>query len=145
MTPAMALLGLLAITIVAVVVQIYRRRRKTNDLCRLAHAWEMHYSSSDRFKLSHRLPNPLPQPGAADIRVVDVLFATHHHRHLYLFTIEYSLGALTGVHRFSRAAAVAESVRRGPIHEPSPMQFILAPPHLPLIQQYQSLHEQTRI
>jgi len=141
MTPAWALFGLLAITAVAAALQFHRRRQQAKLLGRLAQQWEMHYSRVDRFQLGRRMANPLPQPGAADLRVVDVLFATHHHRHLYLFTIQYSLGALTGVHRHARAAAISEPVRRGAIQEAAPMQLTLAPENLPLIQQYQSLHD----
>jgi len=141
LTPAWALFGLLAITAVAAARQFQRRCRQAKRLCRFARQWEMHYSRDDRFKLVRRMSNPLPQPGAADLRVVDVLFATHHHRHLYIFTIQYSLGALTGIHRHARAAAIAEPVHRGAIHEAAPMQLTLAPENLPLLRQYQSLHD----
>lgn len=142
MTPAGVWFGLLAVTAIAGAGQILCRYRHKEKLRGLAQQWGMHFSTDDRFKLRHRMLNPLPQPGAADLAIADVLFATHHHRHIYLFTVAYSLGALHGVRRLVRVAAVAELVRRGPLDESVPVQIILADAQLPLRQQYQALHEQ---
>jgi len=95
--------------------QICRRR-----LLALAQQWNMHFAPGDRLRLSKRVTGSFPIPGAANIRVRDLFYRTEESLHQYLFTIDYTVGAIRGKVGRSCVAGFQEPVSRaGPSHHRS--------------------------
>jgi hypothetical protein len=101
----------------------------------IALAGGMHYSPSDPLRLTPRVAAHFPVPGAAAVRVIDLLYRTDEQHHYYVFTAEYTIGVVGPKHRVRRAASFIESKSTGLI----PNQVRLGPSDLPLVEQYRSL------
>src|SRR5258708_1071295 len=108
MTPA----GLLSLTILLigaaalserVLAQLHRGR-----LRRIAAGWRMRYSPNDRFRLAPRITSNFPIPGAAKIKVVDLIYGIESDSYRYVFTAEYTAGIVHGKHRVQRACSFSE-------------------------------------
>jgi len=90
--PLMFLASLLAVTVLAFAIHRALRHRRKEALRKLASQRGMQYSQSDLFALADRIGPTFPVPGAADLRVIDLIYATRTGRHLYVFTTEYTRG-----------------------------------------------------
>jgi hypothetical protein len=113
-------------------------------LCRgrlraLARQWNMHFAPGDRLRLSQRAAMNFPIPGAANIRVRDLFFRTEESRHQYLFTVDYTVGVIRGKVGRSCVAGFQEPVSRGSKTQAAvgPMELIVAPYDMPLVEAYQ--------
>ena len=134
--PPLFLLALLIVaTAVAVVADRVARRRAAAAYRRLAVAHEMHYSPGDPLRVTPRIAAALPVPGAAAVRVIDLLYRTDAAGHHYVFTAEYTVGVVNAKRRVRRAAAFDEP--RGVGDTPTPVR--LAAEGGTLVQQYESL------
>ncbi len=118
---------------IAAVVDAARRSR----LRRLARSWQMRYVRSDLFDLARRVAGQFAVPGAADLRVVDVIYASRGERHRYLFTVEYTTQDRGQRRREARAATFCEPRERT---GPGPSPLVLGPDRLPLLKQYEELY-----
>jgi hypothetical protein len=145
MTPAQFLGLVLALTAFAAAWQLILRQRHVTRLRRLAEQWNMHYSATDRFRLAPRVAQRLPVPGAAAVRVVDLLYGVEKDNYRYLFATEYTVGVLRTKLGLRRVATFSES--RDPAkHMTATLadeELVFAPESLPLIEQYRHLHEAT--
>lgn len=136
--PPLSFLGaLLALTGFAWLVYRERRHRHKAELREWAVARGLRYVQDDLFRIRDRLVRDFPVPGAADLHVLDVVYATDEQRHVYLFTAEYTLGVTEAHRRESRALGFTEPVA-GPA---AGVRSDLAsgPEHLPLLEQYEHL------
>jgi hypothetical protein len=134
--PPIDLLGiLLAVTIAAVGFDRWLRRRDQAVFRKLAIEHRMHYSPGDPLRLTARVAARLPIPGAAGVRVIDLLYRTDEQNHYYVFTAEYTVGVVGPKHRIRRAAAFVESKTAAGIQDG----VRLGPRELPLVEQYRSL------
>jgi hypothetical protein len=135
MPPFDLLILLIAVTIGAVLIDRWRHGRERGAYRRLAAEYRMHYSPGDPLRLTPRVAAQLPVPGAAGVRVIDLLYRTDDENHYYIFTAEYTLGVVGPKHRIRRGAALIESKTLGEMTKP----VRLAPVELPLIEQYRNL------
>lgn len=140
MIPPLLLLTLLAaLTAVAWAVNALAERRRIRTLCDLAGRWQMRFVREDVFQLGRRLGACIPVPGAADVRVMDVVYGTEGAAHRYILTLEYTLGAVGRHRREARAATFQDSAEPSSANHAPDLK--LADPALPLVKQYESLHD----
>src|ERR1700690_158040 len=117
--PPIDLLGiLLLVTMGGVGVERWMRRRRRAVYRQLALEHRMHYSPGDPLRLTGRVAAQLPMPGAAGVRVIDLMYRTDEQNHYYVFTAEYSIGVVGPKHRIRRAAAFTESKSNSAIQNP---------------------------
>jgi hypothetical protein len=136
--PPIDLLGiLLLITIGGVAAERWSRRRAQAVYRQLAVEHRMHYSSGDPLRLTARVAARLPMPGAAGVRVIDLMYRTDEQNHYYVFTAEYTVGVVGPKHRVRRAAAFTESKTGAGIQNPIHM----GPEELTWVEQYRALFE----
>ena len=144
MTPLEFLIFMIAITAGAAAVEAGRRHRHMRALRRLAAERGMHFSSADRFRLAPRVAQRLPVPGAAAVRVLDLLYGVERDNYRYVFATEYTTGVLrskTGVRRVATFAEPRDpAVAGGDIGE-----LVFAPEGLPLVEQYKHLLQQFKV
>jgi hypothetical protein len=134
--PPIVLLGiLLAITAGAVGIDRWFRHRDQTIYRDFANEHRMHYSPRDPLRLTARVAAQLPIPGAAGVRVIDLMYRTDELNHYYIFTAEYTVGVVGPKRRVRRVAACTESKAGGGISNP----VQLAPAELPLIEQYRAM------
>ena len=137
MSPLILLFAVMGLTGVALVVELVRRRRVHRALRQLALEQGMHFSRRDQLRLTSRVATHLPIPGAAYVRVIDLMYGSGGGRHRYVFTAEYTVGVLRSKKRCRRAATFSEPRQRC---DASPCSAInLGPVDLPLIEQYRAL------
>lgn len=137
LSPALTLAVLVALTGMAAVIDGAARRRRRRALRALAGRWKMTYSRHDQLRVGAKVIGRLPVPGAADVHVTDVIYGGEGDLYRYVFTAEYTLGAVRGKRRHVRAATFAEPRGRKPAGEPGPI--TLAPEELSLTEQYEKL------
>ncbi len=131
--PPIDLLGiLLAVTAASVGWDRWIRGRHQAVYQQLANEHRMHYSPRDPLRLTPRVVAQLPIPGAAGVRVIDLMYRSDEQNHYYVFTAEYTVGVVGPKRRIRRVAACSESKSGGGIAVPVRM----ASPELPLIEQY---------
>jgi hypothetical protein len=96
----------------------------------------MNYGRADTLQLTPRVARHLPAPGAAALRVYDVVYGAHGDAYRYVFTAEYTLGVTGGKRRHTRVAAFTEprDRRRGGRTE-----LVLGEEDAPLLEQYAAL------
>ncbi len=137
MTPGGILSLALCLTGAATFVDRAQRRRRRIALRRLATEWRMNYSPFDPLRLTARVAHHFPIPGAANLKVSDVIYGIEGNRYRYIFTAEYTVGVVRTKHRLVRAATFCEprDFRHGQPMGP----LFLAAAELPLIEQYQQL------
>lgn len=133
-TPANFLEALLALTAAVALIERISRHRRRRELRRLAAQWKMTYSPRDLLRIASRIASRFPVPGAADVRVVDLIYGTKAGEYRYIFTAEYTTGVLGGKRRQVRAASFSEP--RGRDHLESPPPVLLAPCDISLAEQY---------
>lgn len=113
------------------------RRRRQRLIAALARQWQMHYSPNDVFNLAPRIASRLPVPGAADVRVRDLLYGTEPAGHRCIFCAEYTVGVVRSRKRRWSVLSVFEP--RGRSDAPGWASLRIAPEDLPLVEQYESL------
>lgn len=133
-SPAMLLTALLVLTGLAATLESLSRRRRKRALRRLAAQWAMTYLTRDRLRITPKVAAALPVPGAADVYVLDILYGAIDGRYRYVFTAEYTTGAVRGRRRHVRVGAFSEP--RGGRGDDSMDPLTLAPEKLPLLAQY---------
>jgi hypothetical protein len=137
MTPLELLTFMIAVTAAAAAVETLRRRRHVNALRKLAAQRGMHFSSVDRFRLAPRIAQRLPVPGAAAVRVLDLLYGVERENYRYVFATEYTTGVLRSKRGVRRVATFAEPREPGGKREIG--ELVFAPEGLPLVEQYRHL------
>ncbi len=125
MAPLELLIVVMAVTIGAAAWQYLMRYPHRTGLRRLARQWGMNFVAFDRFRITERLREMFPVPGAADLRVVDVMYGLDEDCHRYVFTVHYTLGALRGKRRVWRVASMLEPRETG---NPRPAEVLVAEP-----------------
>lgn len=136
MAPLELFIVLVALTIAAAAWQYIMRYPHRTNLRRLARGWHMNFVAFDRFRLTQRLRDRFPVPGAADLCVVDVMYGLDEDRHRYVFTVQYTVGVLRGKRRERRVAGMLEPRETG---SPRPAEILVADPGSDLNQQYQHM------
>ena len=137
MNPAQ-LLGLaIAITLAAHVIDSILRRRSAEALRRLAAEWRMNFSLTDRLNLTGKVARHFPIPGAANLRVTNVIYGTAGDRYHYIFTAEYTIGVVRAKRRLTQAGSFSEP--RGREEELGVDAVVLAMPNHPLVEQYREV------
>ena len=107
--PPLILLAIVTVaTVAAALAESVGRRRRAAVYRRLAVAHDMHYSAGDPLQVTARVAAALPVPGAAAVRVIDLLYRTDAAGHHYVFTAEYTVGVVAAKRRLRRAAAFDE-------------------------------------
>jgi hypothetical protein len=137
MTPMGFLAIVVGLTGIGVVYQVITRGREMRALAVLAGQQRLNYSATDHLRLAPRVAEHFPIPGAADLRVYDLIYGASAERYLHLFTVEYTAGVVHMRHRVRRACMFDES--RDPQHRGQAPLIRLAPHDLPLLEQYQHL------
>jgi hypothetical protein len=136
--PLLLLSTLLALTALALVVHKFLRHRIKRRLRRMAGDWKMRYVERDLFHLAPRIATIIPVPGAADLRVIDVIYGSEGETHRYLFTAEYTRGVVGRHEREQRVMTFAEP--KEPTRENPPTPLVCAPQDVPIVEQYRHLH-----
>jgi hypothetical protein len=139
MRPLSFLAAMMALTAAAWAVNALLRARRAAVLGRLAGVWQLRYASRDPFNLAIKIGERFPVPGAADLRVVDLLYGSEPGRHRYLATVQFTQGVVHGKRRLWRVATFSESHDAGHGEGVSPLQ--LAPVDLPWKEQYVFLRD----
>jgi hypothetical protein len=145
-TPLEFLALMLFITASAGAIRYIARRRYVNRLQDLADEWKMHFSVADRFRLAPRIAPKLNVPGAAGVRVVDLVYGIENESYRYIFATEYTTGVLRTKAGIRRIATFCEP------RDPSNTEAAGAPSgnlefaseNLPLVEQYQELLKRKR-
>jgi hypothetical protein len=139
-TPALYLVLVVCIFGGALIAESVRVRRRRRMLRGLARQWQMHFARGDRLRLAGRIAARLPIPGAANVRVRNLLFCTDGNVHRYLFTIEYGVGVVRGKVGRWRVGGFVEPVARGQ-HPTGDCPLQLAPQGLSLQSSYTQVHD----
>lgn len=134
LSPGVVLLVLLGLSALAVFLDRASRRRRKRALRQLANQWQMTYSASDRLRVATKLIGKLPVPGAADVYVTDVIYGGEGEIYRYLFTAEYTTGAVRGKRRQVRVGTFTEPRSSKGASAPGAITF--APEDLGLVEQY---------
>ncbi len=100
---------MLLLSIGAWAVDRWARRRRGRRLGGLAGEFQLTYSAVDRFGLADAVAGTFPICGAADVRVGDLIYGQKGGRHCYVFTVDYTLGALSGRRRWRQVGCASES------------------------------------
>jgi hypothetical protein len=138
--PIYFLLGLIALTIAVPVALNIAHKPYRRVLQELARRWHLAYSPSDRFRLADRIAGSFPVPGAAALRVGELIYGSQGDRYRYLFVVEYTLGIVTGKRRVRRVATFSEAKDAG---SAAVTQLDLADETLPLARQFEALLART--
>ncbi len=83
-------------------------RRRATRFRGVAREMKVRYSPVDRFNIAPRIAPGLPDPGAADVLVRDLMYRTTQRDHDYVFTVIYTVGSIGGTRRKQRVAAASE-------------------------------------
>ena len=134
--PNIVLTILLTLTAIAVTTSAIRSARRREAIRSLAARWRMNFGRADSFRLTARVAQHFPIPGAAAVRVADVVYGLQGDAYRYVFTAHYTLGVTGPKTRHTRVATFAEprDRRRG-----GPPVLTLGSAGLTLLEQYESL------
>ena len=116
MTPLDVLAFTVCATAVAVAAESIAARRRRKALRRLAGEWRMTYSRADTLRLTPKVARGFPIPGAANLRVSDVIYGIDHERYRYVFRVEFTTGTVRKKRRVARVATFAEPRDRQRAH-----------------------------
>jgi len=135
-SPILFLGIMLAMTALAWVAHRLLRLGHRRGLRRLARLWQMHYAEADLFDIAGRIAADLPVIGGADLRVLDIIYASDERYYCYIFTAEYTRGVVERQRRESRVMSLREAkdAPHAEHHRPQ-----VAPQDLGLLRQYESL------
>ena len=136
-SPIQFLLIMLLATGLAGATQWIARLRQIRRLRRLAAERKMHFSPADRFRLAPRIAPLLPVPGAAAVRVVDLIYGIEQETYRYVFATEYTIGVLRTKTSVRRVATYCEPRIPGGA-EPT-CNLVFAPESLSFFEQYEHL------
>ena len=137
-----ALLGMVTgITALAGVAQGMSRRQREQQLRQLALQWKMNYSPRDQWRLTAKVARHFPVPGAAHIRITDLIYGSGARSYRYYFTAQYTTGVVLGKRRHVRAGSFEEPKDREIAGRSSDV--LLGSPDLELIEQYRTLFAPT--
>jgi hypothetical protein len=73
MSPGALLLVCLLLTALGVAVDVAAHRRRSHALRGLASQWRMNYHPADQLRIAGKVLSRLPVPGAANVRVMDLI------------------------------------------------------------------------
>src|SRR5437762_1933315 len=121
MSPSSFFLVTLGVTVLALALQAILRRIHRRKLERLATEWKMHYSPDDRFRLAGRVAEMLPIPGAAQVRVMDLIYGNEKDGYRYLFSASFTEGVIRTKRRNVRVASFRETRDRDCADSASPL------------------------
>ncbi len=108
MLPLFHLYAIIAITLAAYAISRYERLRRQVLLRQIASEFQLNYAPNDPFQLANKIIDRFPVPGAARLVVTDVVYGTRGDHFQYLFTANYTVGAIRVKKRLYRVAAYAE-------------------------------------
>ena len=137
--PGICLAVLVAVTVLAVLIETDSGRRRRKNLRQLAIKWGMTYSPTDRLRLLARITERFPVAGAADMEVSDVIYGSDGDRYRYVFTVRYTVGVIRGKRSLRRVAAFSEARGKRAVIPEQPGSITMADDQLPLVEQYQAL------
>ena len=123
-------------TAIGLLLELLGSRRRRRVLRRLAADWRMTYSRSDSLRLTPRVAGRFPIPGAANLRVTDVIYGVEHDRYRYVFLTEFTTGTVRPKRRQRRVATFAEPRDR---QQRQSATVVLAPVGGTLLDQYKRL------
>lgn len=92
----------------------------------------MHYAADDRFNLAARVAEKLPLAGAADVRIVDLLYGMENGQRRYVFCAHFTQGVVTGKTREVCVASLSELNDEW-------SELKIAQEQLPLVDQYREV------
>ena len=124
-------------TATGLLLEILSSRRRRRALRKLAAEWKMTYSRSDSLRLTPRVAGRFPIPGAAHLRVTDVIYGIEHDRYRYVFLTEFTTGTVRAKRRQRRVATFSEPRERQ--QRQSPAAVVLAPDEGTLVEQFRRL------
>src|ERR1700677_182816 len=133
MSPLLLLLALILLTVTCVAIDAYRRGKTHCALRALAKERRMHFNQHDQLRLTSRVATHLPIPGAAYVRVIDLIYGKESGQHRYVFTAEFTAGVVRSKKRIRRAATFTEPRERSNAVQSCDIQ--LGPGDLPLTEQ----------
>ena len=136
MSPGFLLLALIAVMALAVCLDVYAHRRRTRALRELATQWRMNYHPADQLRVTPRVLSHFPIPGAANVRVMDLIYGSDRDRYRYVFSVEFTVGLVGPKRRVVRVASLSEPRDRAGA---GPVSLNLAPAQGRLIDQYRYL------
>ena len=136
MSPAEVFSFTIFATAVGLLLELLSSRRRRRVLRRLAADWRMTYSRSDSLRLTPRVAGRFPIPGAANLRVTDVIYGIEHDRYRYVFLTEFTTGTVRPKRRQRRVATFAEPRDR---QQRQTATVVLAPEGGTLVEQYKRL------
>ena len=140
MSPSLFFLLTLSVTTASLLLYSFARRAHRRKLRELASEWKMHFAPDDRFGLAARVAEMLPIPGAANVRVADLIYGNELDGYRYVFSASFSQGVIRSKKRQTRVATFRESRDRDRGNGSAPL--ILAPEGMSVLQQYQDLRKQ---
>ena len=141
MSPTIFLLLVVILTTGAACAALAAERRRRAALRRLAEGWRMHYTPYDRFRLAARVASRLPAPGAGAVRVKDLIYGLEGAEIRYIFAASYTTGTVAAERRHAAVVMFAEPRER---REDAPVELLIAPEGLPIVEQYEHLHKRLR-
>ena len=113
MVPPLLFLAILtAPTIALLIVQFIVDRSRHRKLTALAREWRMHYAPDDRFSLAARVAERLSLPGAADVRIVDLIYGSEQGTRRYFFSAHFTRGVVRLKRRETCVASLQASKER---------------------------------
>jgi len=125
---AFLLIGTLALLIVQLLSDRLHHRR----LIALAREWRMHYAADDRFNLAPRVAERLSLPGAADVRIVDLIYGTEQGTRRYVFSAHFTRGVVRWKRRERCVGSLVETREEW-------SRLSVAQKELSIVEQYRSL------
>jgi hypothetical protein len=140
MHPLTFLAATLLLTLAAYAAHVLLRRRIAGRVRRLAIESGMNYSETDCFQLTPRVAGRFPIPGASDVKLTDLIYRLDGDRLRYCFTVHYTAGVIRTKRRLCRAAAFSEPRDSRAVDSTAWSPLLLAPEHLPILDQYRHLN-----
>lgn len=137
MTPLDVLGFTVGATAVAVAAESILAGRRRRVLRRLAAEWRMTYSRFDSLRIGPRVARTFPVPGAANIRITDVIYGIENERYRYVFRAEFTIGTVRKRRRVVRVATFSEPRDRARPQGTAPV--VLAPDTGTIVEQYRHL------
>jgi hypothetical protein len=141
MSPGLLLLACVLATAAAVAIDVAVHRRRSTALRALASEWRMHYNPGDQLRLAAKVLPCLPVPGAANVRVMDLIYGSDNDRYRYVFSVEYTVGVIGSKRRVVRVATLSEPRERG---GGGKVLLSLAPDEGSLLDQYRALEPEQK-
>src|SRR4051812_14881853 len=139
MSPTHLLVLSLTLTALAYSWRVIAVGRYQHRVAQLAERWRMHYAAADRFRLSDRVAERLEVPGAAQVRVSDLIYGNELDRYRYVFLVAYTEGVARMKVRRRRVATLCEPKDRTGPDGWTPL--VLASVEMTIVEQYEHLRE----